>query len=56
MDEKEKIVGPVEFTVRCTAIGDVYINGKFYGQLAFTPNQIALAIEDFLDGKEADNG
>lgn len=51
----EKIVGPIEFTVRTDAIGDVFINGKFYRQLSFTPNQIAFVIEDFLNGVPADN-
>ena len=51
----EKVVGSAEFKVRTTFTGDVYINGKFYKQLCFTPNQIALAIEDFLNDVPADN-
>lgn len=51
----EKIVGAAEFTVKTTNIGDVFINGKFYRQLAFTPNQIGLAVEDFLSGKPSDS-
>lgn len=51
----EEIVGAVEFTVKTTNIGDVFINGKFYRQLAFTPNQIGLAVEDFLSGKPSDS-
>ena len=50
----EKAVGSAEFKVRTTFTGDVYINGKFYKQLCFTPNQIALAIEDFLNDVPAD--
>ena len=50
----EKVVGSAEFKVRTTFTGDVYINGKFYKQLCFTPNQIALAIEDFLNDVPAD--
>ena len=37
-------------------LGDVYINGRPYRQLCFTPNQVALAIEDFLNGEDYDDG
>lgn len=50
----EKVVGSQDFRVTVTFTGDVYINNKFYKQLCFTPNQVALAIEDFLNGVEAD--
>ncbi len=50
----EKIVGSQEFKIRVTFTGDVYINEKFYRQLCFTPNQVALAVEDFLNGVPAD--
>lgn len=53
---EENVVGSTEFTIKCTRIGDLYINGKFYRQLCFTPNQVALAIEDFLNGVPADDG
>ena len=46
----EKVVGAQRFEVKTTFLGDVYINGVFYKQLCFTPNQVALAIEDFLNG------
>ena len=46
--------GGSEFNVRVTHLGDVYINGKYYRQLCFTPNQISLAIEDYLYGVPAD--
>lgn len=52
----EKMIGSQEFKVRTTFIGDVYINEKFYRQLCFTPNQVALVIEDFLNGVPADDG
>ena len=51
----EKMIGSQEFKVRTTFTGDVYINGKFYRQLCFTPNQVALVIEDFLNGVPADD-
>ncbi len=51
---KEKIIGSADFVVRVTHLGDVIINGKFYKQLCFTPNQVALAIEDYLNGVPAD--
>ena len=50
----EKIVGSQDFRVRTTFTGDLYINEKFYRQCCFTPNQVALAIEDFLNGKPFD--
>ena len=50
----EKIVGSQEFKIRVTFTGDVYINEKFYRQLCFTPNQVALVVEDFLNGVPAD--
>lgn len=50
----EKMVGATEFKVRTTFTGDVYVNEKFYKQLCFTPNQVALAIEDFLNDVPAD--
>lgn len=50
----EPMVGSQEFKVRTTFTGDVYINEKFYRQLCFTPNQVALALEDFLNGVPAD--
>ena len=46
----EKVVRAQRFEVKTTFLGDVYINGVFYKQLCFTPNQVALAIEDFLNG------
>lgn len=52
----EKMIGSQEFKVRTTFTGDVYINEKFYRQLCFTPNQVALVIEDFLNGVPADDG
>jgi hypothetical protein len=54
MKNNEMIYG-TEFTVKVNS-GDVYINGKFYRQLAWTPNQIALVIEDYLNGVPADDG
>ena len=51
----EKVVGSREFKVRTTFTGDVYVNEKFYRQLCFTANQIALAIEDFLNDVPADD-
>lgn len=51
----EKMVGDMEFTVRTTSIGDIFINGKFYRQSSFTPNQIAWVIEDFLNDVPADD-
>jgi hypothetical protein len=50
----ELMVGSQEFKVRTTFTGEVYINEKFYRQLCFTPNQVALALEDFLNGVPAD--
>lgn len=50
----EIMVGSKEFKVRTTFTGDVYINEKFYKQLCFTANQVALAIEDFLNDVPAD--
>ena len=54
MKNNEMIYG-TEFTVKVNSV-DVYINGKFYRQLAWTPNQIALVIEDYLNGVPADDG
>lgn len=51
----EIMVGSTEFKVRTTFTGDVYVNEKFYRQLCFTANQVALAIEDFLNGVPADD-
>ena len=52
---EEKIIGGVEFKVKVGFTGNVYINEKFYRQLCFTPNQVALVVEDFLNGVPADN-
>ena len=52
----EKVVGAQTFVVNTTFLGDVYINGRPYRQLCFTPNQVALAIEDFLNGEDYDDG
>ena len=52
----EKVVGAQTFGVKTTFLGDVYINGRHYRQLCFTPNQVALAIEDFLNGEDYDDG
>ena len=52
---EEKMIGGVEFTVKVGFTGNVYINGKYYRQLCFTPNQVALVVEDFLNGVPADN-
>ena len=54
MEFKEPMIGGSEFTVKVGFTGNVYINGKFYRQLCFTPNQVALAIEDFLNNVPAD--
>ena len=51
---EEKMIGGVEFTVKVGFTGNVYINGKYYRQLCFTPNQVALVVEDFLNGVPAD--
>ena len=52
---EEKMIGGVEFKVKVGFTGNVYINEKFYRQLCFTPNQVALVVEDFLNGVPADN-
>lgn len=52
---EEKMIGGVEFKVKVGFTGNVYINEKFYRQLCFTPNQVALVIEDYLNGVPADN-
>ena len=54
MEFKEPMIGGVEFTVKVGFTGNVYINGKYYRQLCFTPNQVALVIEDYLNGVPAD--
>ena len=50
----EKLIGGSEFKVKVGFTGDVCINEKYYRQLCFTPNQVALAIEDYLNGVPAD--
>lgn len=52
---EEKMIGGAEFKVKVGFTGNLYINQKFYRQLCFTPNQVALAIEDFLNGVPADD-
>lgn len=50
----EKMIYHDEFNVKVDN-GDVYINGKFYRQLAWTPNQIGLVIEDYLNSVPEDD-
>ena len=47
--------GEGEATLKIDGTCCAIINGKFYRQLAFTPNQIGLVIEDFLSGKPSDS-
>ena len=49
----EDIIRNQEFTVRID-MGDVYINGKFYRQLCWTPDAVCFAIQDYLNGVPAD--
>lgn len=49
----EDIIRNQEFTVRID-MGDVYINGKFYRQLCWTPDAVCFAIQDYLNGAPAD--
>ena len=50
----EPLIGGTEFKVKIGHTGNLYINEKYYRQCIFTPNQAALAIEDFLNGIPAD--
>ena len=50
----EPMIGGAEFKAKIGFTGDLYINGKYYRQCIFTPNQAALAIESFLNGEPAD--
>lgn len=49
----EDIIRNQEFTVKIDC-GDVYINGKFYRQLCWTPDAVACVIDDYLNGVPAD--
>lgn len=47
-----------EFTVKVSALGDVYINDEFVSQLCFDPLSVAMAVMTWMDGvkDEEDNG
>lgn len=49
----EDIIRNQEFTVKIDC-GDVYIDGKFYRQLCWTPDAVACVIDDYLNGVPAD--
>ena len=49
----EDIIRNQNFTVEIDC-GDVFINGNFYRQLCWTPDAVAFAIEDYLNGVPAD--
>ena len=43
------------FLVTAKPDGDVYINGKFFSQLCFTPEAVGMAVSDYLNGIDPDD-